>query len=236
MFGHTIFFGMYHPGDYVRLLLHRGRRTVFWCGSDILNLKQRLYWLPIIRSIDAEHICENAVEFAMLSTMGIYATILPSLFESPENIEVCYKQSDTPHVYLCVHPGREEEYGINFLEKFVFLVPEVIFHIYGTEGISHENIVYHGIVPNWQFNLEIKEYQAALRLNEFDGFSEVLAKSVLMGQYPISYIPYPHIDCARTIGEFKDLLCQLNQKIKPNLEAMAWWKAKLEDSLAATLA
>ena len=42
---------------------------------------------------------------------------------------------------------------------------------------------------------EIRKMTGALRLTHLDGFSEILAKSVLWGQWPVSpYIHYPYID------------------------------------------
>ena len=39
----------------------------------------------------------------------------------------------------------------------------------------------------------VKSMTGALRLTRFDGFSEILAKSYLWGQQPLSpYIPYPY--------------------------------------------
>jgi len=41
-------------------------------------------------------------------------------------------------------------------------------------------------------NKEIKRMQGCIRMTEFDGFSEIIAKAVLMGQWPVSLIDYPH--------------------------------------------
>jgi membrane protein required for beta-lactamase induction len=54
-------------------------------------------------------------------------------------------------------------------------------------------------------NEEIKEMQGALRLTAFDGFSEILAKSLLMGQYPVSLIEYPFTLKLSEIGRVKDM-------------------------------
>ena len=51
----------------------------------------------------------------------------------------------------------------------------------------------HGRVAQEVMNEEIKEMQGALRLTEMDGFSEILAKSILWGQWPVSLIKYSHI-------------------------------------------
>lgn len=238
----AVFFGMYNPVDYFRLMWHKGPKTVFWCGSDILNLQNRPVWQKIIAKIPASHICENVVEAEGLKEMGISPDkVKPCLFDDMSNIEVSFKPSKKPHVYLCIQPLREREYGLELIEtNMARACPEVTFHVYGKskpfhevwweDGILHNrdyahhpNIVYHGKVPNEQFNEEIKDYQAALRMNEFDGFSEVLAKSILIGQYPISRIPYPKgIDSYQTTEELVVLLEDLKNKRKPNPEVRRW--------------
>ena len=40
-------------------------------------------------------------------------------------------------------------------------------------------------------NKEIKKMTGAIRMTEFDGFSEIIAKSLLWEQWPISLIFYP---------------------------------------------
>lgn len=223
MFDDTIFFGVYHVGDYTRLLAHRGKRTIFWCGTDILNLEKTREWKKTIASIKAEHVCENEVEKDRLRTMGIHARIHPMFFDEPSEFEPCFKPSKTPHVFLTAHEPSKETYGIDVVENISTEVPKVTFHIYGVEGKSQDNIEYHGVVSNTVFNKEIKDYQAALRLNVHDGFAETLGKSILCAQYPISVIKYPHIDYAPTLNAVITLLKNLKNKHESNLEARNYW-------------
>ena len=232
-----VFFGMYHWGDYIRFLWHQGirsrdkiqqRTTIFWCGSDILNLKKcSIYLFPFFRK--ARNICENEVEKLELAKYGITAEIYPMCFEVFDEIKESYKHSDFPNVYLCCHSGYKEEYGVNYIEGLASVIPEVIFHIYGMYGISNnQNVIYHGVVTNELFNEEIKNYQAGLRLNDFDGFSEVLAKSILMGQWPISRISYPYIDYAKDTISLINLLKDLKNKKRPNTEGREYWYKQLK--------
>ena len=218
---------MYHVGDYFRFLLHRGPATIFWCGSDILNLEKSYFWWYTLPWEKAKHLCENEIEQASLRNLGIPSEILPMCFDDIR-INTHYKQSKTPHVYLCAQPGYEKEYGVDVIEKFACLLPETTFHIYGIKQQSkNKNVVFHGKVSNEQFTKEIKQYQAGLRLNKFDGFSEVLAKSVLMGQYPISMIKYPFITYVENIGSLIIALRNLKYNKKSNFQARDFWIKKL---------
>lgn len=228
-----IFFGLYHEGDYKRFFWHKGPKRVFWCGSDILNLmRQKPTILRALAIAPAKHYCENPIEYKMLVSFGIIPEVRPLFFDNPNYYDISYRHSETPHVFLNCHPGREIEYGINLLGDLAHILPEFTFHVYGVEGDSFsENIVWHGLVPPSQFNWEIRAYQAGLRLNLFDGFGEVLAKSILMGQYPISRIWYPEISYAYQLKDLVRLLQELKTKTEPNVTGREFWLRTLKENL-----
>ena len=240
------FFGMYHIGDYLRFLWHRGYKKVIWCGSDILNLRDNKIWQKIIHLRKARHLCENEVEAILLRSFGLETEVQPLCFDNPNQFEISYKHSNEPHVFVCCHPGGEETYGVNMIEGIAWATPDITYHIYGTEKeIWHYvdnpsvhfnrstpiNVIYHGKVSNEQFNKEIKNYQSGLRLNDFDGFAEVLAKSVLMGQWPISRISYPWISYAPDTTALVQLLNSLKDKKEPNYDAVKFWKREFSKPL-----
>lgn len=177
---------------------------------------------------------------------GIHAEICPMIFSEASEFEVSFQPSVRPNVWVCVHPTREKEYGLELIEAIADQTPDVIFHVYGKSNPLHTlinleythryNIIYHGKVPEEQFNEEIKNYQAGLRLNTFDGFGEVLAKSVLMGQYPISYIYYPHITYTPTTDLLIKELNDLKNKTEPNFKGQKYWAETLQESLKEVLA
>ena len=223
----VLFIGMYNWTDYLKFLWHRGEKTIFWCGSDIKNLNW--FWARFFRK--ARNICENEIEQSHLAKFGIRAGIKPMFFGNVNDFPISFKPSKNPQVFLCAHSKREEEYGVYIIEKIAPRFPEITFHIYGIKGENKNNIVYHGLVSEEQFNREIKDYQVGLRLNEFDGFSEVLAKSALLGQYPISRIYYPFIDYAKKPKDLFKYLNMLKYKKRPNYKASEFWRKKLCEHL-----
>ena len=225
----TLFFGMYNVVDYVCLVFTR-KRIVFWCGSDILALTRRPFWRWLLPRLKARHICENIDEKRVLAAMGIKAEIQPIFIGDVERYPVSYRPSAFTHAYLCAHPGRELEYGVMDVEAVAPHVPEVMFHIYGITGHSHHNVMYHGHVSEDTFDLDIQRYHAALRLNFFDGFGDVLAKSILLGQYPIAYIRYPGLSCARNKEDLVKLLHKLRTHKVPNPNT-AYWRRLLNQPL-----
>ena len=238
LFDPTVFVGLYHEGDWSRFILHRGHKLAFWCGGDILRLKEKPLWQWLIRQVDADHVCENEVEQKALCEMGIFARIHPILFFDPvENFPLSFKPSERPHVWLTCHPGREREYGVELVEEIADKVPEVTFHIFGI-GRAYlagryipylelrsevKNIIYHGQVPSEQLDVMIKDYQCGLRTCEFDGCSHVTTKGTLLGQWSITRIKYPFNDHYETKEELVELLKKLKHKTKPNLAGREYW-------------
>lgn len=217
------FFGLYNVVDYLKFVFHYGKKVVFWCGGDILNLQRRPFWQKILQHYPARHICENVVEYAALKKMGIVAGIRPCLVDEIKLLPITYKYSKNPHVYLCTHEGREEEYGVGIIEEIAPKLLDIHFEIYGISRPNSKNIIYHGNVEPSVFAQEINGYQCALRLNEFDGFSEILVHAMLRGQYAISRILYPYMTCVKDKETLIDALVELRSKTRPNTQGRKYW-------------
>ena len=225
----VLFFGLYLPYDFDVFWHFKGKRTVFWCGSDILRLpdepehQRRLKLFP-----EAKHYCENEIEQEELKKFGVSAEIIYSFLDDKDDFPVSYQHSENPNVFLSGHPNREDEYGWNLVEKISKKLPDFFFHLYGSgEPFKKDNIIFHGIVPPEQFNEEVKTYQCGLRPNEHDGNSEIAMKSVLCGGYPITRIKYPHIWNYETKDELIILLKKLKEMKEPNIEARNFWREEI---------
>ena len=239
----VLFFGMYNDLDYDTYRIHQGKKIVFWCGGDILWLKNNWDYQRVIKLFPkAEHYCENRVEKAELENLGVKVKeVIPSFLENIHNFPVCFKPTNEPHIWMCGNPEREKEYGWDLAERLARKLPEFTFHLYGSnreksprffdqlEEISTEvpNLIHHGKISEYQFNKEIQQYHCGLRPNDFDGFSEVVAKSIFLGQYPITKIPYEKIWNYKTEDELVDLLKAIKYQIKPNLEARSYYLKKI---------
>ena len=227
----TVFFGMFDFRDYIALAQHRGKVWVLWAGSDIRNLLRGFtfndgklkylsrfggnWWVYNILS-KAEHWVENHVCRDALRAVGIEAHIGQSFMGNVNDFQVSYKHSEAPRVYICSPEGRQEEYGFDVVERIAGQTPDFTYHLYGAEwNTKHENVFVRGRVPKEQMNSEIKDMQIALRLNVFDGFSELLAKGILMGHGVVSRIEYPFIPRAENDNEIISLLESQRDYIKP---------------------
>jgi hypothetical protein len=209
----TIFFGLYGLPDFYVLWRHKGPKAILWAGSDIQHFIKG-YWLEDGGGIklcpkslakwinkNCESYVENEIEQYTLKLFGIDSIITPSFLGDVTKFEVSFRPGNK--VYTSVSGDDFDLYGWDKVGPMAAEHPEIEFHLYG--NIAHlisglPNVFIHGRVPKEQMNAEIKEMQGALRLTEFDGFSEILAKSVLMGQWPISSIKYPHMLSLDQIG------------------------------------
>lgn len=238
-----LFFGLFNDRDFAVFDGFNGKKSVFWCGSDVLNVLEDYERRRILKNHPkTEHFCENEIEAENLKKVGIEAKIIPSFLDNVNNYPVSFKPSRKPHIYLCGHNDREDEYGVGIAGRIAPRIPEATFHIYGIDkespffsttelnvdklvSIDTEcpNIWYHGKVPEGQFNNEIMNYHCGLRTNDHDGFSEVTIKSILMGQYPITKIPYEGIWNYKTEDELVALIDKLRYIKEPNLKGRAYW-------------
>lgn len=237
----TVFFGLYGLPDFYTMWRHKGKKAILWAGSDIIHFING-YWLDKEGGIrvspqglahyintHCDNYCENNVEKEALLAYGITAKVVPSFLGNVEDYGVSYEQARLPKVYLSSSEGRQEEYGWGMIESIASQC-NVEFHLYGaTHKTKHRNVIVHGRVPKEQMNEEIKKMQCGLRLNEFDGFSEITAKSILWGQYPISRIDNILIDSFKTLPKLVMLLNRLSEKKTPNLIARDYYRKTLND-------
>jgi len=243
----TVFFGLYDLRDYLALGAHKGKKWVLWCGSDLRHLRSgfiandgKLKWLSLlfrgkftrlVRSVlkTAEHWVENETEKEALESLGIKVTgVCPSFIGNIHQFKITYTPKKNPAVYLSASEGRQEEYGFPVVERIARWTPSVRFHLYGANWkTKHKNVQVHGRVPKDQMNQEISKMQCGLRLNEFDGFSEILAKAVLMGQYAIGKVPHPYIPSYENDMELIMQLDALSYRPEPNAKARTWYLKNL---------
>lgn len=199
-----VFAGCYGLPDFMAIRQHEGKKFCWWAGSDIRHL-QGGYWLDekgyirlpsnnIAKYLDkyCENWCENEAERKALEWMGIHAKVCPSFLGDVNKFEVTYKHSERPKLYASVSGDEFGTYGWPKILELAVGHPDFEFHLYGNEREfeGSKNVFVHGRVPIDQMNKETAEMQGCIRLLPLEGFSEILCKSLLMGQYPISEIPY----------------------------------------------
>ncbi len=244
-FNNMIFVGMYHWLDYARFFWHSFfpvYRKVFWCGGDILNLSKTTVAQFLFRNmfniVSTEHFCENEVERKKLWSMGLHAKVIPMIFDDPNKYKPCFKPCEIVNIWMCVHEDREEEYGLWYIEKNADMFPKTLFHVFGLNKFKYfenRNVIYHGKLSEEHFDLFIPHYQASIRFNTFDGFSEVTAKSILLGQYPLTAIEYPNIDSFVDEQDIEEFIEKVRKQTKSNSQE-AFWRRHLEQSKEKLLA
>ena len=228
-----VFCGLYGLPDFYTMWRYKGKKYIWWTGSDIRHFIAG-YWLDEVGEIkldpralaeliakDCESWVENEVEAEALRKLGIEAKVCPSFLGDINEFQVSFTSGNK--VYASVSGDDFKLYGWDKIEEVAPKHPEIEFHLYGNTvewKTNQPNIIVHGRVPKEQFNSEIKEMQGGLRLVPFDGCSEVIVKSILMGQYPISLIEYPYVLKLSELGE-------IIKKTEPNYKGREWFIANL---------
>lgn len=237
----TVFFGIYGLPDFYKLWRHIGTKYILWAGSDILHF-QNGYWLedgggikvdpkPLAEWINkhCKSYCENEVERQVLHDCGIEAEVIPSFLGKVSDYEIEFKPGKT-RVYLSANPGRELEYGWGVIEEIADRC-NADFYLYGVNDwkTKHPNVHVKGRVPKEVMNDEIKSMTCGLRLNEhMDGFSEITAKSILWGQYPLVWakFQYPFLDSFSNLDELVQKINGLSEKTHYN-PVREWYRNNL---------
>lgn len=229
----TLFFGIYSLNDFYVLWRHQGKRCILWAGGDIPRLLDG-YWLaedgsikvdpvPLAQWINknCENFVENKVEHDALKKFGIESQIIPSFLGDVNAFPLSFKPGN--RVYASVSGDNFKLYGWDKINELAKANPELEFHLYGNTKVwvpGADNITVHGRVTKERMNAEIGDMQCGLRMTEFDGFSEILAKSILMGQWPVSLIEYPHILKPNQLSE-------IVLKTEPNIEGREYYRKNL---------
>lgn len=245
----TVFFGLYDLRDYVALHWHKGRRWVLWAGSDIRNLAGNFYEtdgklhklsgsipgfnefvIKLLKEESIEHWVENEKEAEALTELGIRVSGICPSFLGSVDLPVTFVAKERPDAYLSSGSDRQKEYGFGIIESIAPYLPWITFNLYGAEWkTEHKNVVVHGRVPKEKMNEETARMQIGLRLNEFDGFSEIMAKAVLRGQYAIGKVVHPHIPSFRNEMELIAKLNSLRKMQRPNFAVRDYYRSRLNN-------
>ncbi len=213
----VFFQGLYFEDDYLAFARHEGKRTLYWNGNDVIRMMQNPNWRAIILNRDAIHLCHSYWQKEVLRRIGLEIKIHPIFFGDMKKYPVSYKHSDNPQCYMTSHNGRGEEYGVFQVLKVAPLVPEVTFHIFGQDGADTDNVKFRGWMDEDIMDAEIKNYQCCIKGGS-NGIAITLMKSILLGQYPISYEKIDGIWHAPNIRAFAQKLKLLKTMKKPNRE------------------
>ena len=213
----TLFEGLYFQQCYDAFKNHKGERTVYWNGSDVYRAMTNPSWQKILKETPATHLCGSAAYIPELASIGVKATHHPLLFGDITSYELSYKHSENPQVYMTAHPGREREYGVPLAIQ-VAKETGVRFHIYGLEGESTGEIIFHGFIDPTIMDKEIQEFQGAVKFIARDGISQTVAKSCLLAQYPMSVNKIEKVWHTPTKNELVAYLNKLKDQKEPNIE------------------
>lgn len=199
----VVFCGLYGLPDFYALWRHKGKKYVWFCGSDITHLING-YWLDTRGSIklssnalatwinkNCESWVENDIEAEALKKLGIKAKICPSFLGDVNNFKPQILNEKLRY-YSSVSSNDFKLYGWDKINRIALKNPNVRYYLYGNTipWKAPKNVILRGRLSQEEMDSEIKSMTGAIRMVKFEGFSEIIAKSILWGQKPISVIKY----------------------------------------------
>lgn len=202
-----VFFGLYGLPDFYALWRHEGKKWILWAGSDIRHFLGG-YWLdeagevliepsPLATWIrrNCESWVENDAEKKALEDVGIESSVCPSFLGNVDNFTP-QEISEEPRYYSSVSGNDFGLYGWDAINAAAEKNPRITYYLYGNTVPWHgpQNVVVRGRMPKEAMNEEIKSMTGAMRMVAFEGCSELIVKSVLWGQRPVSLIPYKFLN------------------------------------------
>lgn len=201
-----VFCGLYGLKDFFALWNHKGPKYIWWTGSDIRHYANG-YWLddtgrlrisPYQLSAWIREKCkswvENEVEAKKLAEFGIKAKVCPSFLGDVDKFKP-QKIDKAKRYYSSVSSNDFKLYGWDKINKIARANPNITYYLYGNTKPwkAPKNVIVRGRVSHNEMNKETKSMTGAIRMVEFEGCSEIIVKSVLWGQKPISAIDYPFL-------------------------------------------
>lgn len=217
----VVFFGLYGLPDFYELWRRKGKKAILWAGSDIRhfingyfledNGEIRLSPRPLAEWIrrNCESYVENKIEYDALKKWGIESKIVPSFLGNVDDFQP-QELGEELRYYSSVSNNDFLLYGWDKINKIAEQNPDTKYYLYGNTipWEAPKNVIVRGRISQEEMNDEIKSMTGAIRMTEFDGCSELIIKSVLWGQKPISLIEYPFLAAENSREE---LLLVLNK-------------------------
>lgn len=200
------FCGLYGLKDFMALNSHKGKKWIWWAGSDIRHFVKG-YWIddkgkirvnpkPFAEWIqkNCESWVENKAEADLLKRYEIKAKICPSFLGDVSKFKP-QKEIIKNSYYSSVSGNDFKLYGWDKINKIAKQNPQNTYYLYGNTipWKAPKNVIVKGRIDREVMNEEIKGMTGAIRMIEVEGCSEIIVKSVLWGQKPISLIKYPFL-------------------------------------------
>ena len=134
------------------------------------------------------------MEYEVFEELGIESRICPS-FLGDVNKFTSQIINPKKRYFSSVSGDDFRLYGWGKLNEIAKENPDTEYYLYGNtvNWEAPSSVIVRGRITKEKMNEETKSMTGAIRMVEFEGCSEIIVKSILWGQKPISLIDYPFL-------------------------------------------
>lgn len=175
----VLIFGLYRDEDYNFAINHKPHKVILWCGSDSMNLQQRVH------NISATHIAKSKFISDDLTNANIKHLNIP-ITTTKIDLIPC-DRGDNIYIYYGNDASRNF-YGMNFIDEIISRTKLNVI------SCAHDSYSYKELIEIY------KKCFIGLRLTNHDGLPNTVCELGLMGRMCVhngnqpNCIPYKNID------------------------------------------
>ena len=196
-----------------------------WQGSDVMLAKERFEKHTILFDYikRSNHVTDFEFLQKELKDIGIQASLLPYKHLDFQNINHSYSKIS---ILSYVGNKNEDLYGLNEIIEAAKSLPDIEFHIIGTNMLDYLNVPANIFIHGWITKFEVTKLMLKcgifLRMTKHDGNALSVAEALAMGceviwTYPSerTYLANTSIELVDKIKQVKTIIEQRNYK--PNV-------------------
>jgi hypothetical protein len=185
----------FDPKLVIAKLFHK-KIVVHWIGSDVLEIlkKNKKISTKLIRLIINENIAGSELLQRELKQLRVNSEVIAIV---PELTSLQLSGMPDNHSVLVYAPeGKEDFYGLQYVERLAQIYTEIKFYIVGNsnDSIKLKNVIFCGMLPQSEMDSLYDEISILFRFPEHDGLSLMLLEALARGKAVLYSYTFPYVE------------------------------------------
>ena len=210
-------YGCTYMNGYLKIakLLHK-KIICHWIGTDVISAKKNKLITKKLQKYITLNLVGSSFLKEELAELGIKAEEVPIL---PTKMKTDFSAVPEEHKVITYLPeGREEFYGIKYIEEAAKKFDKIEFNIVGNskDSLNMKNVKFLGKLDKNAMDELYDKSTILMRLPEHDGLSLMLLEALIKGKEVIYCYEFPFTKKAKNIDEMLNVMEEIVKK-KPKL-------------------